>query len=74
MQIHTSSMSVMLAITKHGVCVLIAPCLVIFIMADMEEVCICISAHLSEILASAPWRMTCFLNFCIRACFQQVLI
>ena len=43
----------MLAITKHDtnththmkcVCVLITPCLVIFIMADMEEVHICISA------------------------------
>ena len=39
MQFCTSSMSTMLAITKHGVCVgIIAPCLVNFIMVDMEEV------------------------------------
>ena len=42
----TPSMSTMLAITKHGVCVgIIAPCLVNFIMADMEEVENCISQH-----------------------------
>ena len=44
MQICTSSMSAMLAITKHRVCVLIVPCLVIFIMADMEEIHICFIA------------------------------
>ena len=44
MQSHTASMSAMLAITKHGVCVgIIAPCLVNFIMADMEAVQNCIS-------------------------------
>ena len=37
MQFCTLSMSTMLAITKYGVCVgIIAPCLVNFIMADME--------------------------------------
>ena len=44
MHIRTSSVAAMLAITQHGVCVLLAPCLVIFIMADIEEVHICISA------------------------------
>ena len=45
MQFRTASMSAMLAITKHGVCVgIIAPCLVNFIMADMEVVQNCISA------------------------------
>ena len=39
-------MSAMLAITKHGVCVgIISPCLVNFIMADMEVVQNCISAE-----------------------------
>ena len=42
----TPSMSTMLAITKHGVCVgIIAPCLVNFIMVDMEWVQKCISAY-----------------------------
>ena len=45
MQIRTASMSAMLAITKHGLCVcVLAPCLINFIMADMEVVRICISA------------------------------
>ena len=45
MQFRTASMSAMLAITKHGMCVgIIAPCLVNFIMADMEAVQNCISA------------------------------
>ena len=41
MHMCTSSMS----ITKHGmcVCVLIAPCVINFIMVDMEELRICIS-------------------------------
>ena len=46
MQFRTASMSVMLSITKHGVYVgIIAPCLVNFIMADMEAVQNCISAE-----------------------------
>ena len=46
MQFCTYSMSTMLAITKHGVCVgIIAPCLVNFIMVDMEEVQNCITAQ-----------------------------
>ena len=47
MQMCITSMSAMLAITKHGMCVsvLIAPCLINFIMADMESVRICISAE-----------------------------
>ena len=37
-------------LNKHGVCVcLIAPCLVNFIMADMEEVWICISAVIASL-------------------------
>ena len=44
-QFRTTSMSVMLAITKHGVCVgIIAPCSANFIMVDMETVQNCISA------------------------------
>ena len=45
MHFRTASMSAMLAITKHGVCVgIITPCLVKFIMADMKVVQNCISA------------------------------
>ena len=48
MQFRTASMSAMLAITKHGVSVgIIAPCLVNFIMADMEAVQNCIPRQLS---------------------------
>ena len=44
MQFCTSSMSTILAITKHGVCVgIIAPCLFNLIMVDMEQVQNCIS-------------------------------
>ena len=53
MKIRTASMPAMLGITKHGVCVgIIAPCLVNFIMAEMEAVQNCISAaksYLSEL-------------------------
>ena len=38
-QFRAASMSAMLAITKYGMCVgVVAPCLVNFIMADMEYV------------------------------------
>ena len=46
MQFRTASMSAMLAITKHGVCLgIIAPCLVTFIMVGMEAVKNWISAR-----------------------------
>ena len=44
MQFRTASMSAMLAITKHAVCVgIIAPCLVNLILTDTEAVQNCIS-------------------------------
>ena len=48
-QFRTTSMSAMMAITKHKVCVDgIAPCLVNFIMAGMDVVRSCISAHKND--------------------------
>jgi len=58
MQFCSASMSVMLAITNHGVCVgMIASCLVNFIIADIEAVQNYISASRAVLLnrgAHAP--------------------
>ena len=52
----TASMPAMLAITKHGVCVgVITPCLVSFIMADMEAVQSCISTFLTSLSLFSPY-------------------
>ena len=50
MQFCIASMSAMLAITKHGMCMgIITPCLINFTMADMEAVQNCLSARHIEV-------------------------
>ena len=45
MQMHTTSMFAIMIFTKYGLVMhAFVPCLVNFIMADVEVVCICISA------------------------------
>ena len=80
-QFRTSSMPAMLAITKHGVCVgAIAPCLVNFIIADMEvvqnctstaepwwNVTYCMRSGLDMFcfcLLSLSWTLLCFISTC----------